>query len=65
MSIEVRGKDNYKWTWDHTPRGYGHWAFQIADEIKFFTGNFGDTQKKALAYARKYHPKVFSIKVLP
>ena len=64
MPIEVRGKDNYKWTWGKSPRGYGHWAFKIADETKFFTCNFADAQKKALKYARKHHPMIFSIKIL-
>ena len=64
MSIRVEGKDEYLWTHGHRPRGYGHWAFKIADEQKTFTGLFSEAQKKALAYARKYHPRIFHIKVL-
>jgi hypothetical protein len=64
MSIRVEGKDNYEWTHGHKPKGRGSWGFKIANEEKFFNGTFSEAQTKAKAYARKNHPKVFSIKVL-
>ena len=64
MPIEVRGRDEYKWEYGHYPRGIGFWSFKIASEIRDFHGSYSEAKKKALAYARKYHPQVFSIKVL-
>ena len=64
MPIRVEGKDNYKWTHGHPPRGYGAWYFKIAGETKTFTGSFTDAQKAALKYARKHHPKVLAIRLL-
>lgn len=64
MTIRVEGKDHYEWIHGHKPRGTGYWGFQIANEKKFYQGTFTDAQKRALAYAKKNYPKIYSIKVL-
>jgi len=64
MPIRVEGKDQYRWNYGHSPRGYGHWYFKIGNETKAFVGLYSDAQKRALAYARKHHPKIFYIKVM-
>jgi hypothetical protein len=63
--MRIEGKDTYKWEHGHSPKGMGYWMFKIADEEKSFHGLFSEASKAALKYAKKNHPKVFSIKVLP
>lgn len=64
MPIRVEGKDMYMWTHGSAPRGHGHWAFRIGGDTKSFSGTFTEAQKKAIAYARKHHPRVVAIKLL-
>ena len=64
MPLEVE-TTKYLGSWGHKPRGWGHWIFQIGDEQKSFTGNYSDAKRRALKYARKHHPRVYRITVLP
>jgi len=64
MPIRVEGKDEYKHTHGHSPRGWGFWDFSIAGKTRSFSGTFSEAQKAAKDFARANHPKVISIKVL-
>ena len=65
MTIRIDGKENYKWINGIYPRGEGNWLFQIADEQKVFRGTYSEACQKAKAYAKKNHPRVYSIKIMP
>lgn len=45
------------------PKGFGNWAFRINDEVKFFSGNYADTKRMAVEYAKMVGAT--SVTVLP
>lgn len=60
--VQVDGENNYKFTHGRYPRGEGHWAFQIGEEIVWITCKYSIARSQAQAKARQLG--IYSIKVL-
>jgi len=60
MRIE---KNQYIFSHGKAPRGYGMWAFEVADREYFYTGNFAEAKKEAFKEAR--NQGVSEIVILP
>jgi hypothetical protein len=65
MTVRIEGKERYKWTNGHYPRGNGLWLFKIGTEEKAFRGTYSEASKKAIQYTKKNHPRIYSITVMP